>query len=585
MNKTLSIGLAGFSFIIEEYAYIKLSDYLAALRSSLDNTEADEVMHDIELRMVEIFKESLGKREVINNEDVERVIAQIGTPEAIEEQEEAYYSEANTNKKSYSQRRSYNAQNKQLFRDTENTKLGGVCAGLAHYVGMEIHWMRIIWVAAFFALIPLPGSPFILIVIYGILWAILPQAESTADYLRMQGKPVNFDTIKEESGKIIQFANESTQKVGEMYNESKPVITSAGNGLWNVFRYVFGVFFAFVAFCFLISSFVVFGLFGNPDFPGMSEINFYMDHTGGNAVFTSIVVIASIIPTIIFGLLAIKLFSPKTKLRNIGYVLGALILLLIGLGTYFGISFAKKDMFYTGHKEESQELLIDTTSDTLYIDMKQVTIPENFKGYTNQIYSDKKQVFDKDYIDIDVTRRVDVKTPYLIIKKRAKGYNVPLQVSIPVEVVNNKILVPNYIKYPYDHRFRDHRVDYELVVPQKTVVISLNTDKINTNGDLNNNGIDDNEEDNDDYDDHGNYNNQSNSNVQYENNGKIVINGNTIEYSSDDKDSVIINGKKYPKKDANKVMKESTDLNMEDIKNIDLKIKDGTKEISIKTGK
>jgi hypothetical protein len=79
MNKTLSIGLAGFSFTIEEHAYIKLSDYLNALRSSLDASEADEVMHDIEIRMVEIFRDSLGKREVINDTDVERVIAQIGT--------------------------------------------------------------------------------------------------------------------------------------------------------------------------------------------------------------------------------------------------------------------------------------------------------------------------------------------------------------------------------------------------------------------------------------------------------------------------------------------------------------------------
>ncbi|MFC3161123.1 hypothetical protein ACFOEQ_24205 [Chryseobacterium arachidis] len=93
MNKTLSIGLAGFSFTIEEHAYIKLSDYLNALRSSLDASEADEVMHDIEIRMVEIFKDSMAKREVINDSDVERVIAQIGSPETIEEQEEAYYSE------------------------------------------------------------------------------------------------------------------------------------------------------------------------------------------------------------------------------------------------------------------------------------------------------------------------------------------------------------------------------------------------------------------------------------------------------------------------------------------------------------
>jgi L-ribulose-5-phosphate 3-epimerase UlaE len=71
MNKTLSIGLAGFSFTIEEHAYKALSDYLNALRSSLDASEADEVMHDIEIRM-EIFRDSLGKREVINDTDVEK---------------------------------------------------------------------------------------------------------------------------------------------------------------------------------------------------------------------------------------------------------------------------------------------------------------------------------------------------------------------------------------------------------------------------------------------------------------------------------------------------------------------------------
>ena len=89
MNKTLSIALAGFSFTIDEMAYIKLSDYLNALRNSLDADEADEVMKDIEIRMVEIFKETLGKREVVNDSDVEKVIAQIGTPEQIDEQEEA----------------------------------------------------------------------------------------------------------------------------------------------------------------------------------------------------------------------------------------------------------------------------------------------------------------------------------------------------------------------------------------------------------------------------------------------------------------------------------------------------------------
>ena len=48
MNKTLSIALAGYSFVIEEHAYIKLSDYLSALRNSMEKEEVEEVMNDIE---------------------------------------------------------------------------------------------------------------------------------------------------------------------------------------------------------------------------------------------------------------------------------------------------------------------------------------------------------------------------------------------------------------------------------------------------------------------------------------------------------------------------------------------------------
>ncbi|MFY7814291.1 MAG: PspC domain-containing protein, partial [Chryseobacterium taeanense] len=195
MNKTLSIGLAGFSFTIEEHAYIKLSDYLKALRSSLDASEADEVMHDIEIRMVEIFKDSMAKREVINDSDVERVIAQIGSPEKIEEQEEAYYSEKNT--KTTGNAGTEYSDKKQLFRDPERQKIAGVCAGLAHYVGMDITAMRAIWLGIFIlGIFTAAVSSTLVFLLYVILWAVLPKAETAADFLKMKGKPMNFDNLK-----------------------------------------------------------------------------------------------------------------------------------------------------------------------------------------------------------------------------------------------------------------------------------------------------------------------------------------------------------------------------------------------------
>ncbi len=570
MNKTLSIGLAGFSFTIEEHAYIKLSDYLNALRSSLEASEADEVMHDIEIRMVEIFRDTLGKREVINDTDVERVIAQIGSPEKIEEQEEAYYSEKNTKRESsgttYTDKR-------QLFRDPERQKIAGVCAGLAHYVGMDITAMRAIWLGIFvLGIFTAAISSSLIGLLYIILWVVLPKAETAADFLKMKGKPMNFDNLKNESNKLVQFANESTQRVGEIYIENKPYINNAGSGIWNVIRYFLGGIFALMSFGCLIGVFVVFGFMGNDSFPPINQMDFYFDNDGMKYIIMVMIVLGSLIPALLFGLLSMKLISPKTKLRNTGWVIGALILALIAVSTYFGISMAKKDMFLKGHKEDTEEISIPTTSDSIYVDIKQITIPQNFKGYDDDIYSDKISVYEKDWVHVDVTRKADIKTPYLIIKKEAKGYNIPLNASIPVEIVGNKVILPNYIKYPYDHRFRDYSIDYELVIPQNAVVIPLKKDGINFDGDTDGNGVNDNdEEDNDD----------ETGNIQIEKN-KISINGATIEYSDNDKDSVIINGKKYQKNEAEKIM-DTMKMNIDKMKDVDIKIKDGKKEFSIKT--
>ncbi|MDR3022415.1 PspC domain-containing protein [Chryseobacterium sp.] len=572
MNKTLSIGLAGFSFTIEEHAYIKLSDYLNALRSSLDASEADEVMHDIEIRMVEIFKDSLGKREVINDTDVEKVIAQIGSPEKIEEQEEAYFSEKTSTRKNYSGN-NY-TDKKQLFRDPEKQKVAGVCAGLAQYVGMDITTMRAIWLGIFvLGIFTAAISSSLIGLLYVILWIVLPKAETAADFLKMQGKPMNFDNLKNESNKLVQFANESTQRVGEIYNENKPYINNAGSGVWNIFKYIVGGFFVLMAVGSIIGVFVLFGLFGmDTDFPGANEIRFYMDDQGLDKVLAAMMVIGSLIPAILFSLLSIKIFSPKTKLRNIGWVVGGLFLLLIGLGTYFGISMAKKDMIYRGSKEDVENVAINTTSDTVYVDVKQVNIPQNFKAYNNDIYSDKRSVYEEDYISVDVTRKPDIKTPYLIIKKEGKGYNFPIQLTVPVEVVNNKILLPNYIKYPYEHRFRDYSLDYELVVPQKTMVISSNKNHIHMDGDLNGDGINDNEQDSD----------EDSNGVRIEKN-KITVNGSSIEYNSDDQDSIIVNGKKVPNNQAKKVIDSAVSNIKKSNKDMDIKIKDGKNEISIQT--
>lgn len=560
MNKTLSIGLAGFSFVIEEHAYIKLSDYLAALRNSLDASEADEVMHDIEIRMVELFKDVLGKREVINADDVDRVINQIGKPEQIEEQEEAYFSEKTSKKEN---KNSGNAsRQKQLFRDTSIQKIAGVCAGLAHYTGMDVTLMRAIWLIVFLVMIPAAGSAMLIALLYIILWAVLPKAQTASDFLKMKGQPVNFDTLKAESNKIVQFANESTQRVGEIYNENRPYINKAGNGLWNIIRYFFGVIFALMGLSLLIGSFAMFGAFDGSNVSFFENVGFYLQENNLGFFLVALAFLTIFIPALIFLFLAIKLISPKTTFNNAGYVFGALVLLWIGLAAFSGFSALKYKTQYSGHNEETENVAINTESNSIVLDVKKVAIPQNFKSYWDDVYSDGKTIYKEDWINVDVKRQ-DIKTPYIILKKEADGYNQPLSMKVPLEINGNNILLPNYIMYDYRDRFRDYRLNYELVVPKSTKVIKQKEWGINLN---------DNE-------------NDSENSSNREEKSQITINGKTWDIvKTGNQDSVIINNKKYSSEQAERMM-DSVDVDLNDLNNVDINIKNGKKEISIKTNK
>ena len=449
MNKTISIALAGFSFVIEEHAYIKLNDYLQALRRSLEKEEVEEVMYDIEIRIAEIFRASLGKREVVIDEDV---IAQIGTPEAIEEQEEAYYSE-----KTSFEKKNNKGETKQLFRDIEGAKISGVCAGFAHYFGIDVTIMRIIWLLGM-----LITGFFLMILLYIILALAMPKAKTTSDILKMKGKPIDFEHIKEES---MRFANESGQKIGTFLQDNQPTILKAGSEIWNIVRKLLGGLFALFAIKFaLIGILGIFSMMGMFYVPGVDKLDFVFEE-GTKYILMALILLGFSILILIFSALSIKLFSPKTKIRNFGYVILVLFIALIGTAGVLGIKTSDISVFYAGESYEEENIQVSTVNNKIELDVKRIDIPQNFRAYGDDIFSDKNKIFKKDIPNIEIVRKVEIEKPYLIIKKEAKGYNHPIRLNVPVEIKNGKILFPNYIGYSYSHRLRDYKVDYELIVP------------------------------------------------------------------------------------------------------------------------
>ena len=76
MNKTVSIHIQGFAFLLEEQAYDLLRKYLTDLAAILQNEEGkEEILQDIELRIVELLQEKSSTQQVVQLEQIQAIIS------------------------------------------------------------------------------------------------------------------------------------------------------------------------------------------------------------------------------------------------------------------------------------------------------------------------------------------------------------------------------------------------------------------------------------------------------------------------------------------------------------------------------
>lgn len=322
--------------------------------------------------------------------------------------------------------------------------------------------------------------------------------------------------------------------------------------------------------------FAMFAAFNSGQFNVGDNLSFYLQENNLHYLMLALAGIPVLMCAIGFLLLSIKIFAPKSKFNYVWPfmgLLGIIWLAVIGIFSYSAISVESQ---YEGHNEETENISINTTSDSIYVGSKNVAIPQQFKSYWGRIYSDKKSIYKQDYPSLEVVKRADVKTPYLIINKDGEGYNSPLRMSVPVEVVGNKISLPNYFSYPYDYRFRNYRVDYELVIPSRMTVIKEHGNGVSFRGDINDDSDD--TTDNMDFD----YDNYSKG-ISIEKN-RIKINGSTIEYNSNDENFIKINGKRYPIDSAENVL-DRLKIDRNELKDLDINIKNGNNEVKVKASK
>ncbi|HMU70144.1 MAG TPA: PspC domain-containing protein, partial [Chitinophagales bacterium] len=184
MNKLLFVNIGGVVFQIDDTAYRTLDQYLESIRKKYANTaEGEEIIRDIENRIAELFLEKVGERSAITMQYVEEVIALMGAPEDFES--------ASSEQSSTGQQQQYRQgpSTTRFFRDKEHNVLGGVCSGLAAKFDIDALWLRLAFLIAFF----FAGTGLLL---YIILWIIIPEAKTTAEKLEMRGEKIDIDNIE-----------------------------------------------------------------------------------------------------------------------------------------------------------------------------------------------------------------------------------------------------------------------------------------------------------------------------------------------------------------------------------------------------
>lgn len=482
MNKTVNINLGGFFFHIDEDAYQKLNNYFQAIKRSLSPEGRDEIIKDIESRIAELFTQKLkNEKQVVGITEVDEVISVMGQPEDYRVDTEGATIEQPFSQGNYN----YNPVRK-LYRDKESGTFGGVMAGLGHYFNTDPLWLRIIIVLLVFLGF---GTG---VLIYLLLWILIPRATTTAEKLAMKGEPVNISNIEKKIKEEFSDVQERLKNVDYQgfADKTKAGAERVGNSLgdllttvFKVFARVFGAFLLFVSSISLIGLLVgiVISLFTASvvDFPWMS----YADLGNHSDVPLWIILILTLvvagIPLFFLAYLGLKILTQNTRSLDgyVKYTLFAIWLVAIVLMVYLGVKQAT-EMGYDG-KSSQKEMLNITTKDTLFIKFKFNDFYEKSLDYNHnfKITEDENQ---KEIIYSNSIRlqyiKTDASQPYILIEKVAQGKSIAdarnraEKINYTYKIDKNTVVFDNYFTTGIENKFRNQVVKIYVYLPENMII-------------------------------------------------------------------------------------------------------------------
>ena len=180
MNTTINVNLAGQHFYFDQTAKVKIEIYFEEIKSYFTNESfLQELMTDVEARIAELLNDiRIDSNQVITIQHIENVIQIMCEPNSFKIYEEKTQSKSETKAI------------RKLFRDPDDRFLGGVASGVSHYFGLQVSWVRLIWLLL--GLFSWGGFS----ILYIALWIFVPIAKTTSEKFMMKGEPINLSNLE-----------------------------------------------------------------------------------------------------------------------------------------------------------------------------------------------------------------------------------------------------------------------------------------------------------------------------------------------------------------------------------------------------
>ena len=328
MKEVKKCSLSGVAFTMESDAYETLAEYLESLRRNYrESTDGEEIVADIEARIAELILSAQDRERVVAKALVLNIIAQMGSADdisaAVPEEE----------------RRRTPRIPRRLYRDPENARLGGVCAGIGKYFDIDPVWVRLAiflpllltmlrWIPLLYWTGPTLGNLFVLFVIsYLIMWFAVPAARTARQKLEMNGEKITVRSIGQ-----VTAAKTAAEPDAEPDAEAKPIVAEVVSLLGRVVLIMLKIFAGMLVFGLILTACVlIIGLFAVAI--GGSEIiaQCCFEHFPLGLIVLGI--LSALIPTILLiYVLMCLIASRKPRSKTVG------IIFLLWLATVITVS-------------------------------------------------------------------------------------------------------------------------------------------------------------------------------------------------------------------------------------------------------